>query len=917
MGRQICRRLILAAAVALTALPLSAQKDTEQKDSLVRLMKGSSIELIEKYGVKYRKAIDATFLHNNTYLICDTALWNVDSKLINCWGNVKLMQEETVLTSDQLDYDVDENMAKFRGGVVQLQNKQNNILRTNNLDYNTKDSVAFFRDGASMKDKDGQVIESVVGNYDSKTRMFEFRDNVNMYTDSVFIRSKRLVYYGNTNKVDFFSPVDFWKEDNMLSAKRGWYDRNEDIFFFRDNVHGMSKDQETWSDTLFVYKKLRDIKMLGHVEIHDTTRSVSGVSNYLYYSDSLSRVTMRRDAALTMATEDKAKNRVDTLYAGADTLVYYSRMKFQIPEEVFKDARTRLDDMQFDPVSEYRKKAAEAAAKAKADAEAKEAENNPASRALANAAKTAESTARTSAPEESAASAPEESTASAPEEPAVTAASADTLKSPSDTLRTGSDTLRAGRDSLLAGSDTLRAGRDSLLAGSDSLRTGADTLQVPDSSKVNFMLGVGNVRIFRRDMQIVCDSVVFSELDSIARFYKDPIVWNEGNRQYTSDSLFVLIRGNAIDRASLMSNAFIITREDSLRFDQIRSTEVMAYFDTTSALRRFDAMGGASALFYLEENETLSTVNKVESKMLSAILKDGTIDKVYYFDAPKNDAYPVAQMKDNEHFMKGFEWRDQLRPKGPEDITTLKVRPSERSAYDAHPKAAFKFTDKYFPGYMASVYRAIEQSRLRKEMKREPAGDMTEMEVADSAALAAPDVTDSLQTETLKQKAVRDSLSARADSIARSDSLDAAAAEISGEAASDVAPTRKELREEARKLAIARRDARWAELDARDAAKAAAKEQKKLEKQRARTKKALLRQMKQDAKDEAKLRKYVERYTRKKAREEERAAARQKKEAKPDTTNEQQQSEPSGERTPEATSWGDIPAPVESEQQTP
>ena len=107
MGRQICRRLILAAAVALTALPLSAQKDTEQKDSLVRLMKGSSIELIEKYGVKYRKAIDATFLHNNTYLICDTALWNVDSKLINCWGNVKLMQEETELTSDKLDYFVE------------------------------------------------------------------------------------------------------------------------------------------------------------------------------------------------------------------------------------------------------------------------------------------------------------------------------------------------------------------------------------------------------------------------------------------------------------------------------------------------------------------------------------------------------------------------------------------------------------------------------------------------------------------------------------------------------------------------------------------------------------------------------------------------------------------------------------------
>ena len=78
------------------------------------------------------------------------------------------------------------------------------------------------------------------------------------------------------------------------------------------------------------------------------------------------------------------------------------------------------------------------------------------------------------------------------------------------------------------------------------------------------------------------------------------------------------------------------------------------------------------------------------------------------------------------------------------------------------------------------------------------------------------------------------------------------------------AEEREQLREEARKLAIARRDARWAELDARDAAKAAAKEQKKLEKKRVRTKKAVLRQMKQDAKDEAKLQKYVERFRNKK-----------------------------------------------------
>ena len=81
---------------------------------------------------------------------------------------------------------------------------------------------------------------------------------------------------------------------------------------------------------------------------------------------------------------------------------------------------------------------------------------------------------------------------------------------------------------------------------------------------------MGNVRIFRRDIQMRSDSVRFCELDSIARFYKNPIIWNEGRRQYTSDSLFVLIGNNAVDRANLMSNAFIAVEEDSLHYDQIR-----------------------------------------------------------------------------------------------------------------------------------------------------------------------------------------------------------------------------------------------------------------------------------------------------------------------------------------------------------
>ena len=75
----------------------------ESKDSLVVLLSSKSAKMVDIAGASYRKIVGpARFLHNGTYLLCDTALWNVETKIIEAWGNVSILQEETVLTSDKL-----------------------------------------------------------------------------------------------------------------------------------------------------------------------------------------------------------------------------------------------------------------------------------------------------------------------------------------------------------------------------------------------------------------------------------------------------------------------------------------------------------------------------------------------------------------------------------------------------------------------------------------------------------------------------------------------------------------------------------------------------------------------------------------------------------------------------------------------
>ncbi|MGM9751874.1 MAG: OstA-like protein [Candidatus Cryptobacteroides sp.] len=692
----------------LSALRLSAQEQ-EPADSLVRLVKAQSIELYDQFGRSYRKTIDATFLHNGTYLICDTAIWCVDTKIINCWGHVQLVQDETVLTSDKLDYLIDEDLAQFRGSVVQLRNKKDNLLRTRNLDYNTKDSIAVFRDGGVMRDQDGQVVESREGTYNSTTKLFTFRNQVNMFTDSVFVKTSDLVYDGEQNRMEFVAYVDFWKDGNMLSAGCGWYNRDQELFFFERDVHGLSADQEVWCDTLYFYRNTQDVEMFSNVHIQDSSRNVAGMSQYLLYQDSISRVTMCREAAVAMRTEQETDKgvKVDTLYMGADSLVYWTEKNCDINPAVRSTAQERLAMMLEDPVGAYRARVAKEAAE-------------KAAQALEELAKKDQNVAGALRAKKAAAGNSEEEN-----EPA-----------PADEISPEEAALAEQEEKRIA--DSLE--RERFLADSIALAN--------DTTKIGFAIAVGNVKLYRKDMQVRCDSLTFTDLDSIARFYINPIVWNDGNRQYTADSLSVLIRNGGMDRASLMSNAFIITQEDSLYFDQIKGADVMAYFDTSAALKRFDALGGAMALFYLKEDDAIATVNKVECKMMSANMVNGELDRVYYYDSPKNDAYPLAQLPSSDKTMKGFNWNPDIRPQGRQDITTLRVKSSEREYYESRPRAVFRQTDIYFPGYMKSVYSGLEEARKRKReaasRKKEAAADTASVSVADTTqtASAMPAVSD-------------------------------------------------------------------------------------------------------------------------------------------------------------------------------
>jgi hypothetical protein len=887
--RTLAYLLLVTLSLGTAAASAWAQ---DRKDSLVTLVSAKSAQLIERNGQNFRKVTGpARFLHNNTYLLCDSALWNVTTNIIDAVGHVQIIQDRTRLSSGSLQYVVDDDLAKFRGGLVQLEDKDKNTLRTRYLDYNTKDSVAIFQNGASMRDKDGQIIESLYGSYDSKARLFVFNDQVNMYMDTTFVKTSRLEYRSDINTAYFGYATDMWQDDNMLSANDGWYDRDKELFFFRRNVHLLTKDQETWSDTLYYHRKVNDVELLGQVEVMDTTRNVFALAGRMEYTDSISRVKMSITPAVMSIDEDEKTHKPDTTWVGGDTLVYRG-IKRHLVDSLWKvDADKRLKDLVGDPVTEYRRKAAEAAAKAAEEA----AKKDP------NA-----QSGRDRGPGGAKGGPPKPTQQGQPAPP-------DTTTPPDEAPSDETPQKVPPADSVAAA-----------------------TPPPVDTSRISFMWATGHVKLFRDDMQMSCDSLVYNDLDSLVRLYRDPLVFSDGNRQYAADSIYVVIRDRKADRARLMSNAFITTQEDTLCYDQIKGAEMMAYFDTTRTLRRFDALGGATALFFLTENDALATVNKVESKMLYALFDEGKLDKIYYFDNAKNDAYPVVQLPKDERYMKGFRWEPERQPQSGRDITPLQPRQSQRTSYLARPHAEFKETDIYFPGHIKKIYKdiayrdsmAVVKARQPKE-KPVPAAPKDTLAVPIDT-LAAPVDTLATPVDTLATPAdttsvpmvitanppalspaddalrqqldslgtpppVSDSLTIIAaldslgvapatDAVKEKPVLDPVALKKEQERAAKAAEKARKDAEKARKAQEkaakeaeknAEREAKWAEQDKIYQEKQAAKQQKKLEKER----KKKLRTLKRLEKKAQKERRIFERYLEQERVRAEKRAAQEKEKA--------------------------------------
>ena len=206
----------------------------------------------------------------------------------------------------------------------------------------------------------------------------------------------------------------------------------------------------------------------------------------------------------------------------------------------------------------------------------------------------------------------------------------------------------------------------------DSLFMHADTLQMytyylNTDSMFRETRAYHKVRMYRTDVQGVCDSLVFSSKDSCLTMYYDPILWNN-NQQLLGEKIMIYMNDSTIDWAHIQNQALSVEQLDSTSYNQVTGKEMKAWFQG-GEMRKVDVIGSVRLVYYpMESDSTLIGMNVSETSLLNMFLENRKMKKMIMSPKSNGTPYPMLQRPPEKMKLDNFVWFDYIRPLDKEDI---------------------------------------------------------------------------------------------------------------------------------------------------------------------------------------------------------------------------------------------------------
>lgn len=175
------------------------------------------------------------------------------------------------------------------------------------------------------------------------------------------------------------------------------------------------------------------------------------------------------------------------------------------------------------------------------------------------------------------------------------------------------------------------------------------------------------VRMFRSDMQGLCDSLVFTQTDSMVRMFHHPIVWSE-DRQIFGNLIELHVNDSTVESATLPDFGFMAQFIEDQFFNQLTGKSMKAWF-ANGELYRTLVEGSVEGIVYPEEAD--STINKLvnfKTANLDGYFEKQVMKRMKMWAQTSGEAVPLYLAKYTDLHLPQFKWYTGMRPLSADDV---------------------------------------------------------------------------------------------------------------------------------------------------------------------------------------------------------------------------------------------------------
>ena len=249
---------------------------------------------------------------NEVLMWCDSAHFYPDKNQVTAYSKVHIQQGDTLnLFGDYLFYDGKEQTAFVKGHVVLIDKETH--LYTDSINYDVARRIARYNQRGRITNAEN-TLTSIVGVFYMQENLFHFKDSVKIVNPK-YVMTADTMDYNTVRKIAYFTgPTELNGDSLYLYCEKGWYDTQNEITSVWKNAFINNRKQIVHGDSLFFNDSTGYGEAYRNVIIEDTVNQIAIEGNYAWYYKQPEKFLVTDRAVFIQISKP------DSLFLHADTI---------------------------------------------------------------------------------------------------------------------------------------------------------------------------------------------------------------------------------------------------------------------------------------------------------------------------------------------------------------------------------------------------------------------------------------------------------------------------------------------------------------------------------------------------------------------------------------------------------------------